>query len=492
MDRSSGRRSPAGGAGLPPKAGTTTGAVLAGGLVALSLSAALMASPASAQSLGEALASAYNTNPTLNSARAQARATDENLPQAMANYRPQISGSVNATATGNYGTQWNSGYAGTTLPGSGQSYPISVGLNLVQPLFRGFRTTNSVKQAEAAVSAARDQLRDTEQSVLLNASSAYMNVIQQEAMVELQLANLSFLNEQLKSSQERFKVGEGTNTDVAQAQAGAAQAEAAVNAAKANLNAARATFRQIIGIDPKKLSPKQIGLPLRPKSLSVALQSGQSEHPAIQAAQSNVDVASYNVKVLEGNVLPEVNLQAGVQRAYNYAYGNATQSARQQDSAQVGVNVNIPIYTAGLVSSQVRQAKENLGYAQIQVDLYRDQVRQAVVAAWGNLQAAEASIIAARTAVVANQLAVNGVVEEQKVGQATTLDVLQQQSDLVQARTTLAQAEYAQAVAFYTLLAASGRLDAERLHLAVSVYKPSQHYEAVRNKWHGMTTPDGR
>lgn len=119
-------------------------------------------------------------------------------------------------------------------------------------------------------------------------------------------------------------------------------------------------------------------------------------------------------------------------------------------------------------------------------------MRQAVVAAWGNLEAAEASIIAARTAVVANQLAVNGVVEEQKVGQATTLDVLQQQSDLVQARTTLAQAEYAQAVAFYTLLAASGRLDAERLHLGVSVYKPSQHYDAVRNKWYGMTTPDGR
>lgn len=365
MDRSSGRRSRAEGSRLSPKAGTTTGAVFAGGFAVALFSAMLVSTPVRAQSLAEALASAYNTNPTLNSSRARARATDEGVPQAMANYRPQISGSISASATGNYGTQWNSGYAGTNMPGSGQSYPISLGLNLVQPLFRGFQTTNAVKQAEASVSAARGQLRDTEQSILLNAASAYMNVIQQEAMVELQLANLSFLNEQLKSAQERFKVGEGTNTDVAQAQAGAAQAEAAVNAAKANLNAARATFRQVIGIDPKKLSPKQVGLSLRPKTLSTALQSGQENHPAIQAATSNVDVASYNVKTLEGQVLPQVNLQAGVQRAYNFAYGNATQSARQQDSAQVGVNVNIPIYTAGTVSSQVRQAKENMGYAQI-------------------------------------------------------------------------------------------------------------------------------
>lgn len=494
MGRSSGRRSGALATGLSPQT-VVAGGIFSGagsllGVAALAFS--LGCGTASAQSFSDALASAYNTNPTLNSARAQARATDEGVPQALSGYRPTISGSISGSANGNYNTSYNQGYAGTNLAMNGSNYPISVGLTLTQPLFRGFQTQNSVRQAEAAVLAQREQLRDTEQAVLNNAAAAYMNVIQQQALVELQQSNLDFLNQQLKSSEERFKVGEGTNTDVAQSQASAAQAQANVNAAKANLNAAQATFRQIIGIQPKKLNSKQIGLTLRPKTLAAALTFAQSHHPAIRAAVNNVDVAAFNVKVLEGQVLPQVNLQAGVNRAYNFAYGNTTQSTRQQDSAQIGINVNIPIYTAGMVSSRVRQAKEQLGYSQVQVDLYRDQVRQAVVAAWGNLEAAEASIFAARTAVVANQLAVNGVVEEQKVGQATTLDVLQQQSNLVQARTTLVQAEYQQAVAFYTLLAAVGVLDAESLHLPVSVYKPAQHYDAVRGKWAGMTTPDGR
>lgn len=450
-----------------------------------------VAQPASAQSLTEALVSTYNTNPQLNSARAQARATDEGVPQAMSNYRPSVSGTVQIQGQASY----SAGFYGSSQGSQAQGYavPLTMGLQLTQPLFRGYQTTNSVRQAESNVLAQREQLRDTEQTVLQNAVSAFMNVIQQQALVQLQKSNLDFLTQQVKVNEERFKVGEGTTTDVAQAQASAAQAQANVNAAQANLMSAQATFRQVTGLDAKNLKQQPLGAKLRPRTLDVALTAAQQKHPAIQAAAYNADVAAFNVKVIEGGTLPTVNLQAGVQQGYNWAYGNQDSSGqRSQTSATAGVTMNMPFYTGGLVSSQVRQAKEQLGYAQIQIDLYRDQVRQNVVAAWGNLQAAEASIRAAKSSVSANQLALNGVVDEQKVGQATTLDVLQQQSDLVQAQTTLVQATYQQAVALYQLIAATGRLDAVSLALPVRVYDPVSHYKQVRDKWYGLTTPDGR
>ena len=449
-----------------------------------------------AQTITDALANTYMTNPTLNSARATLRATDENVPQALSGNRPQIFGTLSTGASGTRTYGGNGKVVGGVRTSHGKgyynSYPTTIGVQLTQPLFDGFQTPNAVRQAESLVKAQREVLRNTEQSVLLDAATSFVDVIQAEALVELQMSNLQFLDEQVKASKDRFQVGEGTNTDVAQAEASQAQAQAELNSARANLQAARATFRQITGLDAKRLidQPK-LGDRLKPKSLEAALGSGQKQHPAIQAAIFNVDVAQFNAKVLEGQILPSVNLTADVQRAYDF--GNIQSGLnRQADTASVGLNVSIPIYQGGLPSSQVRQAKEELGYARIQVDLNRDQVRSLIVSAWGNLVAAEASIYAARTSVVANQLAVNGVIEEQKVGQATTLDVLLQQSNLIDARTILVEAEHDRVVALYTLISAAGRLDAETLALPVKAYRPAQHYEAVRDSWGGLRTPDGR
>ncbi len=465
---------------------------------ALALAAVLVAAwpnLASAQTLTDALSAAYMNNPSLNAARATLRAVDEGVPQALSNYRPQINGNLSAGAVGTYSRlvvpSKKKNRAGAPRESGAGTYPLSIGVDLVQPIFRGFQTQNSVRSAESSVLAEREALRNSEQEVMLDAVTAFVDVIQNLALVRLQEANLQFLSEQVKASQDRFQVGEGTQTDVAQAQASQAQAEADLASARADVQTARAQFRAITGLEAKKLVLQPVGDKVRPKGLDGALSSAQTEHPAILATIHNVDVAMFNVKALEGQTLPQIDLQAGLSRDYTGG-GVSVGQDRYTDTASVQLNMTVPIYQGGLPSSQVRQAKEDLGNARIQVDLNRDSVRSQTVSAWYQLDAAEAAITSARTAVVANQLAVNGVVEEQRVGQATTLDVLQQQSLLIDAQTTLVFAERNKVVALYALIQAVGRLNAEALKLPVPIYRPRQHYEAVRDEWFGLRTPDGR
>lgn len=434
----------------------------------------------------DSLSSAYSNNPSLNQARAQLRSIDEGVPIAKSGIRPQVYGSFSASSqyTGLHGAY--SSLTNQKFNASGANNPIGMSLNFTQPIFQGFQTKNSVLQAEAAVRAQRELLRNSEQSVLLDAATAFEDVIQNTSLVSLRKSDVTFLNEQVKASTDRLDVGEGTRTDVSQSEARYAEAQSDLNFAEADLASAKATYRQVTGLDARNLVDNLNLAPKLPPSLERALAIGQDNHPAIQSAIHNVDVAQFNVKTLEGEYLPDVSLNGSVGRTYDNG------SADYADSAQVTLNVNIPIYQGGRVSAQVRQAKEDLGYARIQVDILRDQVRQAVVQAWADYQASVASIQAARTGVFAQQLALQGVIEEQKVGQRTTLDVLDSQRDLVDAQVTLVQAERNKVVAAYSLLSATGQLGVDMLNLRVARYQPQEHYQAVKDKWIGMRTPDGR
>jgi len=447
------------------------------------MAAVIVAAPSVyAETLTSALSQAYNTNPTLNAQRAQLRATDENVPQALSGYRPVLTGNAYI------GTSYSRGRSSSQLPvGSATTWPRSVGLTIEQPIFRGFRTQNSVKQAESGVLAGREILRSTEQDVLLDAVTAYMNVIYQRGIVSLREQNIAFLREQQRAATDRLKVGEGTRTDLAQTDAALSEGQTAYDVAVADLNSAIATYIQIIGSAPKNLEPPAINSRLLPKSTEATIAAGQSRHPAIRAASYNVDTAAFNVKVIEGQLLPTVSLQGQL------AHGDDTSNIGSWgSSATITANLSVPIYEGGVVYSQTRQAKETLGQYRIQLDSARDQVRAAGVSAYGQLQAARASITSAQEQIRASQLALEGVIEEQKVGQRTTLDVLNQQQSLLQARETLLLAQRAQVVASYTLLSTTGALSAENLALKVQKYEPKQHYEAVRDKWIGLRTPDGR
>ena len=434
-----------------------------------------------AETLFQALSKAYSTNPDLNAARAETRVADENVPQALSGYRPTLG------ASADIGLQSTRSRLSGGLRSSSTTTPGGVGLSLEQPLYRGYRARNSTKAAEAGVLAARESLRNTEQNVLLDAVTAYADVLKDGAIAGLRARNVEFLNEQVRAARDRFTVGEGTRTDVAQAQARRSAAISQLNAARAQVNTSRAIYRQIIGEAPRRLAPAKTAEHLLPRSLQRGLSIGLAEHPAIKAALHAVDAAAFDVKVREGELLPTVTLEGSAGRRYNPADG-----VTHTDSASIIGRLTVPIYQGGGEYARVRQAKETLGQRKIEVDVARDQVRAAIIAAWGGLQSAKAQIEAARAQVNATQLALEGVIEEQRVGQRTTLDVLNAQAELLDARIALVSAQRDRVVASYSLLAAVGRLSARRLGLKVSVYRPEHHYEQVRDKWFGLRTPDGR
>ena len=423
-----------------------------------------------------ALAKAYANNASLNSERAGVRVTDEDVAIAKSGYRPAIVGTASEGVSNQAGVDIRTG---------------SFGVSIQQSLFDGFQTQHSVSAAEARVQAAMESLRNTEQNILFNAASAYMDVIRDLRIAELTEQNLAFLEEQVRAARSRLDVGEGTRTDVAQAEASRAAAIAQLSAARARAAASAATYHQIVGEEPRNLQMPEPLTRLLPASMEQGLAIAQSEHPAILATKHLVDAAAYSVKAAEGSLLPQLSASASISRDYESG-GGFSQTQGWFDSASVGVSLTVPIYQGGAASARVRQSKESLGRARIDVDVSRDQVRQAFVSAWTQFQAARESVSANRETVSAAKLALQGVIEERNVGQRTTLDVLDAQADLIEAQVDLASAERDVVVASYAILSALGRLSAATLGLNVALYQPEEHYNAVKDKWYGLRTPDGR
>lgn len=453
-------------------------------LVAVLVSAtALSPLAASAETITGALAKAYQNNSALNSARAGTRVTDEGVAIAKSGWRPTITGSGSIDYSSSHSNRLNRTIRLTTG---------NFGVEINQTLFDGFQTRNNVAAAEAQVSASVESLRNTEENTLFNAASAYMDVIRDRQVAVLTEQNLQFLTEQARAARSRFEVGEGTRTDVAQADASRASAVAQLSAARAQALASAATYHQIVGDEPGKLRPAAPLAKLLPSSLDVAIAIASAEHPAILATQHLVDAASFSVKSAEGALLPQLSASAGVSSSYRKTVPFGSTQDGTTNSANIGATLTVPIYSGGRTSALVRQSKESLGQARIEVDVQRDTVRQAVTSAWTQYTAAQQSVAANRQVVAAAQLALNGVIEERNVGQRTTLDVLNAQATVITAKINLASAERDVVVASYAILSAVGRLSVDRLALNVTKYRPEEHYNAVKDKWIGLRTPDGR
>ena len=440
-----------------------------------------------AETIGGALIKAYLTNPDINAQRAAVRVADENVPKANAGYLPTVE------ATGNVGIE----RAQTSLfgaqggsAGSVDTFvkPRGYGVTANETVFNGNRTLNSIRQAESQVFGAREQLRNTEQNTLLSGLTAYMDVLEDTAILDLDNNNVDVLKEQLRETRDRFTVGEVTRTDVAQAEASLAQGQGTALSAVATLQGAVARYRQFIGDQPTRLAPvRPIMRPL-PKTLPEAISISQVEHPSISASLHGVDAAELQVKIAEGALYPTIGLSAAYS---NQVDVNGIPGFKLMSGTITG-QLTIPIYQGGAEYAATRQAKESLSQQEIQTDSLRNQVRQAVVASWSLNLAAVGVVRAARASVSANEVALTGVREEAKVGQRTTLDVLNAQQALLQARTTLVQAEHDQVVDSYSLLSAIGRLNIPTLGLAVAEYDPRVHFDQVKSKWIGLRTPSGQ
>ena len=464
----------------------------AASLVLGGLAAVAHGSAARADTLEWALVQAYQNNPSLNAQRAALRATDENVPQALSGYRPKVS--VTASGGFNYSSTLSESVNQAVFPNTvsytnlGRDFGSrGAGVTATQTLYNGFQTANKTRQAESQVMGARETLRVTEQQVLLDAATAYMNLLRDQAILDLNRRNVEVLTEQLKQTRDRFNVGEVTRTDVAQAESRLAAGRSALLGAQSNYVTSQANYRRVIGVDPGRLDPGTPVDRLSPPSLSGAVAAGETQSPSVLAAAYGVDIAELAVKISEGALYPNLSLTASAAKDYDPLY-----NVRKQTTASVLGSLTIPLYQGGAEYSAIRQSKETVGQQRLNLDVNRDEARATVVQSWGQLDAAKAQIEATTAQVNAAEIALKGVREEARVGQRTTLDVLNAQQELVNARVALVTAQHDRVVASYTLLAAVGGLSMQHLGLNVLIYDPQVHYQQVRDAWVGVRTPDGK
>ena len=446
-----------------------------------------------ADTLEQALAYAYQNNPQLNAQRALVRATDENVPQALAGYRPKVSANASggiqslSTTIKNVGSTIPANAPATYFTQSGENAPYGAGTTITQTLYNGFQTASKTRQAESQVLAARENLRAMEQTVLLNAVTAYMNLLRDIATLELQRQNVKVLGDQLEQTRKRLDAGNVTATDVYQAESRLAAGRIQMFAAEANYETSRAVYKQAIGLEPGKLNAASPVDRFIPSNRATAASIGAAQHPTVVAAQYNVDVATQQVKVAEAALAPTVSLQGNVQQQYGSALATL-----QSFSASLLGQITVPIYQGGSEYSLIRQAKETLGQQRLNLAVARDQARVGVLQFWAATEAAKHSLETAQAQVKETENALNGVSEEARLGQRTTLDVLNAQQELVGARVNLISAQRDRIINSFSLLAAVGRLSPQVLGLSVPVYDTQVHYQQVRDAWFGVRDPDGR
>lgn len=443
----------------------------------------VFAGPLQAETLADAMVKAYQSSPQLNADRARQRGTDENVPQALAGYRPQVVASLSAGLQAVRNTLPDNTIQGATLR------PWTIGVTVSQVLFNGFRTANSVRVAEYQVLSGREALRNTGQGVLLDAVTAYMNVMANQALVEAQRTNVAVLREIQATTRKRLDAGDVTPTDTAQAEARLSRGLADLNAAEVAFAISKATYAQVIGEPPGQLVAATPVDRFSPLTMPASIETAGHEHPAVLGAGYDVDVAQTTIKVAEGSLLPTVALQASASRSKD---SDSTLSTFATDQASILGQINVPIYDGGTAASQTRQAKELASQSRLVLEQVRNQSRTAVVSAWVSNEGTKVALTAAESEVKAADVALQGVRREAAGGQRTTIDVLNAQQDLTSARSRQIQAQHDRVIASYTLLSAVGRLDVRTLNLNTPDYLPEAHYHQVRDAWHGVRTPSGQ
>jgi outer membrane protein len=443
------------------------------------------ASPAGAQTLNEAFAAAYANNPQLQAERANLRATDEGVPQALAGWRPQVTVSGTAGYTQGSITEPSSNlFGGSASTSTPQDHQVgTVDAQVTENIYSGGQTKAQTAQATDKVKSERANLINIEQQVFTNAVSAYVTVIEDQQLLALAINNAQVLKEQLKATQDRFSVGEITRTDVAQSESSLAQAEAEVQTAQGNLQTARATFEDVIGFPPGKLSPPQpLSLPVSSRRAAAA--SAAANNPAVIQAQFTQAAASDAVDLAWSKLMPTLALQGEV-----YDQVNSVESGYVSKGAEVLASLSWPLYQGGAEYASIRQAVQQREYARQQLDQARRTAIENAEQYWETLVATRATITSTRAEIAANEIALDGTEREALVGSRTTLDVLNAQQLLLQSQVTLVQ-NLANLVTYsYEVAGAIGRFTARDIGLHVPLYDDKAYYNAVKNAWGGTGDP---
>jgi outer membrane protein/adhesin transport system outer membrane protein len=453
--------------------------------------ATAVAPPAAAQTMEETLSNAYVQSTQLGGARAQQRATDEQVPQALSNWRPTVTvtGGITRSHT-SYSTPIIDPFTGQREPGTfGYNSQKTVGVQVVQNLYRGGRTEAQTSQATNAVKAGQAQLKATEQAVLLAAAQSYLDVVRDQSTVDLNASNEAVLKRQLDAETDRLRVGEVTRTDVALAQASYQQARAQHTTAIGALKTDQATYQRVVGQAPAKLVQPVFKYEL-PATLEDAVAEAEENNPNVVAAEFVERAARDGVDLAQGARLPTIQLIGTFERLY--PGGNSTTQSQAPlggvnhiDTGSVAAQITWPLYTGGLASSQVREAKQTANQNLIAIEDAKRVARQTAIAAWHQLVTAKANIVALTAQVEAAQIGAEGTRQQALVGTATVLDSLTAEQQLLQAQVNLVGAQHDALVDSYTLLSAVGRLTARDLALQVEIYDPQVNANRVKDKWFG-------
>ena len=446
-------------------------------LISGSLVAALMAGAASADTLREALVSAYQTNPTLTAQRETLRATDATVAIARAAGRPQVTAQVGLNRNLARSGVLNTGAKGPTL---------SVGADLSVPLFNGGAVKNSVRAAKTRVEAGRATLRAVEGDVFTQAVSAYMDVIRDRAIVELNQNNVKVLETNLEATRDRFQIGDLTRTDVAQSEARLQLGRSQLAAAQGNLTASEATYRQVIGHAPGVLAPPP-PLPPLPATPDEAVRIALANNPDLVAISRQAIAAGYDVRVAEAGRLPTLSGILSNTYVNNLGGSSFPGGPSTGNQSQIGAQMNLPIFQGGLPAARIRQAQAQQGQVLEQVVGTERAVVQATRAAFAAYDAAQKAIQSNTVAVQANELALEGARAEQSVGTRTVLDVLNAEQELLLSQVALVTAKRDAYVAGFQLLNAMGEAEARDLGLdGGPLYDPLGNYRRVAgnlNDW---------
>lgn len=435
---------------------------------------------AKAKSLQDALSAAYFYSPRLDAERARLRATDEDVVRAESGYRPIVEGSADLS--------WQNTSSKPKTDANGETSPWGYSISIRQSVFNGFQTTNGVAEAEASVKAGREDLRQAETSILLDAVEAYMSVVSAQAVVRIRESSVKVLAEELEAARLRRQAREVTRTDVAQAQARLARAVSTADLAKSDLKTARALFERVVGHAPGKLGLPSMTVSMLPSRIEDAWQTAERNNPIVSSALHREEAARFAVDKVRGELLPQVSLEA------NYGYReNQDSYYQQQDSATITGRVSVPFYDGGETRARVRQAK-HIHVSRLQeIEQARADAQANVTSSWSTLMGQRAKLKSDEVQVDANKIALEGVREEQKVGQRTLLDVLNAEQEYYDLQIELVSARREVVVASYKVLAATGQLTVEDLGLSATVYDPVAHLEDTRKDWFGIniTHADG-
>lgn len=442
-------------------------------------------------SLAKAMADAYTTSPVIKEQIAALRASVEKTVQAKGEWRPTINGSLTSNLSkqrdkGDSTTQRSGSYAAA----SQKSESASVGVELRQNIFAGGQTINKVKEATSNYKAAKSDMTNTEQELLLNVATTYMSLMSKYAEIELLKRNEANLQETLKVTQDKFEVGEETRTSVAQAAAQLADGIAKRISTENQLEQLKASFETLTFRKPGKLSRPSLPKNL-PASLEETLERARKNAPALLKAMEAERAARYAVDRVTGALLPSVDLIASssaskteAKSRYNQATPNRINPAKdRQVNNSVQVKMTIPLYEAGVTRSQRREASENAEQARIRIEQTRRSIVEKAVASWSKFKTAEAQVGQYRQQVEANLISLDGTQQELLVGSKILLDVLNAIKVLVESQVNLIGAEQNYLAAAYELMAAVGELTAKSLGLKVDLYDPDIHYRETTNSF---------